>query len=124
MTTLASRCAGAQTRKLVPPPAISAPIGRRRVLLVFAKTRLTAASAVRVGVAVILQRPPPSRLRLRGSGGFRMTTMARTLLFSKRRTYARRRRQQRQKSGIGRPQDAAEGRHRVPHHARRYLSRR
>src|SRR4051812_2462818 len=97
MTTLASRCAGAQTRKLVPSPAISAPIGRRRVLLVFAKTRLTAASAVRV---------------------------ARTLLFSKRRTYARRRRQQRQESWIGGPQDAAKGRHRVPHYARRHLSRR
>src|SRR3954452_24531343 len=53
MTTLASRCAGAQRRKLVPPPAISAPTGRQRVLLVFAKTRLTAASAVRVAWSLL-----------------------------------------------------------------------
>ena len=48
MTTLTSLCAGAQTRKLVASPMISAPIGRRSVLDVFAKTVRTAASVVRV----------------------------------------------------------------------------
>src|SRR3954447_23101880 len=77
MTTLASRCAGAQTRKLVPPPAISAPIGRRRVLLVFAKTHMTAASAVRMGVAVILRLPEPrSAKREDGGGRRRISTYA------------------------------------------------
>src|SRR4051812_25060644 len=39
ITTPTSRCAGAQTRKLVASPTISAPIGLRRVLDVFVKTK-------------------------------------------------------------------------------------
>src|SRR5438477_2329310 len=60
MTTLTSRCPGAQTRKLVPSPIISAPIARRLVVIA-ANER---ASYVRTTVA-----PAAGRLDRRRLGG-------------------------------------------------------